>query len=127
MKCIPISQSHDMHYQDAITWFITQTLFLQGCMKYHQYVFPKRCMKYHYDILQRCLSTKVFDIRQGYHSKLLSARIIRILFFQQDHLDIFLTKILVSRFTWLILDIYKDIWNTSSTKVPESYFNQPHE
>ena len=28
MKCVQISQLHEMHYQDAFSWFITQILFL---------------------------------------------------------------------------------------------------
>ena len=119
MKCVQISQSHEMHYQESFAWFITQILFLQGCMKCHQVIFPRRCMNYHFDILQRCISTKAFDILQRYTSNILSINITRINFISTRSLYIFLTKILVPQSTQLVLN--KDTWSSSSIKVPVSY------
>ena len=30
-----------MHYQDSFAWFITQMIFLQGCMKCHKDIFQQ--------------------------------------------------------------------------------------
>ena len=84
-----------MHYQDSFARFITQIIFLQGCMKCHQDIFPTRCMNYHYDILQICILTKVFDILQGYRSKILSTRSV----------DSFVIKILVPHSTQFVMNI----------------------